>query len=395
MAVTTHTITIYETESKEAALKELNRQLKKITLKKNTAGIITCNVDYADSGIVKAVAEACPFDTIGMISTLQSAGGEAFVYAFIITVLTSDDINFAVAATDELDPLADHTNGVVLPEEVKKIAAEKLQGEPKLAFLFAPLFLKSTMTGDCVLNSFEEWYPGVPMFGSLAIDDGTFQDKSTTFLNGTTSNKIVFILMSGNVNPKFYISILKSFNEHEFQCGWVVTKSEKNKVIELNNKPATNIFHRLGVSGSENETFENLWSMPFEFTVNDGMENAVHIRRTLLNSNENEGTFTVSANIPNDSTLRIAKFDGKSVIESSAEIASEIRDSEAKKIDFVFIVSCVSRKFILGAEDKAEAEMFAEALDGTPYLFTSSGGEFCNLFGTNTFQNFSAVVCTI
>ena len=67
-------MTAFTTEVDEIddALNEILGQLNLGALKKNSAGIITCHSDFADSGLIEALAERLPFDTIGA-TTMASA----------------------------------------------------------------------------------------------------------------------------------------------------------------------------------------------------------------------------------------------------------------------------------------------------------------------------------
>ena len=60
----------------------------------NSLGIITCFSEFDDTGVLKAVCDALPFECIGATSCLCAAGPEVDEIILAITVLTSDDCVF-------------------------------------------------------------------------------------------------------------------------------------------------------------------------------------------------------------------------------------------------------------------------------------------------------------
>jgi hypothetical protein len=386
--ITAYTITIYETEDTERAVKELEENLSRITLKSNTAGMITCSADYVDSGVASAIGKACPFDTAGMTTSLQSSEGEVETYTLILTILTSDDVRFAVAATKELTSDKQPIRTLLSKNDEEEIL-KKLGGKPELGFVFVPLM---NFKGDAVLDLFSHRFPGVPVFGSKSINDDNYGEKRTILVNGELSEKTAFILMSGEVKPRFYISRVK-LTDSVFNKELIVTKSTDNILKEINNRTVTDELASLGFYGTLHEQTERIMTNMFEFVKNEGNSNETRYRRYFLNSNPDAGELEFNAYIPNNSVLRVSKINKQNIIESATETKNEILKLRGK--NFVFIVSCVARKVTLGEEAEAEAQIFAEGLRDIPYLSVCSGGEFCCLNGTNTFQAFTTAVCVI
>ena len=107
--IKSYVITITEVDDTEFALEELETQLSKIELMKNTIGIVSVSTDYFETGVYAAVAKALPFPLIGMSAYAQNANGNIGIYLFSILVLTSDDCEFAHGISDEIPEQGDVT----------------------------------------------------------------------------------------------------------------------------------------------------------------------------------------------------------------------------------------------------------------------------------------------
>ncbi len=91
-----------EIDEIDDAVTEVISQLDLAALKKNTAGLFFCHMDFVDSGVVAALCKALPFSTIGM-SSMASADGHGYgLFDLTLTVLTSDEVNFEAGMTENI-----------------------------------------------------------------------------------------------------------------------------------------------------------------------------------------------------------------------------------------------------------------------------------------------------
>jgi len=72
-------------------LKPLDLQKQRL---KNSVGILMFHPSFLETGVIKAVSEALPFDSIGCTTSYLAAPGAIADMMLTVTVLTSDDVAF-------------------------------------------------------------------------------------------------------------------------------------------------------------------------------------------------------------------------------------------------------------------------------------------------------------
>ena len=92
-----------EIDEPEIAVSEIIQQLDlENNLQKNAAGFLTCSYDYIESGIVKAISEALPFEVVGCTTLTNANNAEAGTMLLCLTVFTADDCRFATAVSGSM-----------------------------------------------------------------------------------------------------------------------------------------------------------------------------------------------------------------------------------------------------------------------------------------------------
>jgi hypothetical protein len=220
----------YELDDVDIAVAEIREGLRDFPLSENTIGIIMCDPEYVESGVYGAICEALPFPLAGATTTTQAVGGEADILILTILVITSDDVFFETAITEDIKG-----NEILAPTRAAfEAARDKLPSEPKLVLLFPPMLAETA--GDAYVEAFDELCPGVPQFGMPAISDSPAFDNCLTLYKGESSPaKMSFILLAGNLNPRFLISTLQDDDKMPFSGE--ITKSEGNIIHEINGVP--------------------------------------------------------------------------------------------------------------------------------------------------------------
>ncbi len=191
--------------------------------------------------------------------------------------------------------------------------------------------------------------------GGLAGDDDRFEETMTWHNNKIESGLIIIC--------GFYGESLKI--GHGSLGGWdpfgperIVTKSNKNILYELDEKPALDLYKSyLGKASDDLPASALLF--PLSIQKNEDSESVV---RTILNINENKQSMTFAGDIPQGSYARLMKanferlFDGA---QGAAEIAlSKLGDSAQLAI----LVSCVGRRIVLKQRIDDELESVNEVL---------------------------------
>ncbi|MDR1058382.1 MAG: FIST C-terminal domain-containing protein [Treponema sp.] len=347
----------------EAAIADIKSQLKmEERLLKNSVGIMACHYEFADSGAVKAVCGALPFEVAGTISTLQGIPGRAGTLLLTLMVLTSDDVCFKTALTPSLK-----TNAARGIEETYKASTG---GEnPALILTYAPFMIENS--GDEYTAVLSRVSGGAPCFGTLSIDDTADFHETYMIHNGVHyRDRMSLIMAFGNITPKFYLATISENRILEKSA--LISSSEGHILKEVNGRPVVEFFESMGLTKAS-ETSYAMTSLPFMLDYNDGTPPVFKVFIHLT-----EQKYALCAGVmPEGSTLRIGVFDHEDVLLTTQKT---LRDALGALggASGALIYSCISRSMSLGADLLAEIELVGRELSGKlPFLMAYSGGEIC------------------
>jgi hypothetical protein len=356
-------------------------------LLKNTIGILHCYKEFVESGAVKAICDALPFDVVGNTSISVSTEGLIAVFGLTLTVLTSDDVTFAAGLSDSC------IDGVDAPlTELYDRVVKPLAEPPKLLLMYAPLL--STIGGDEFTNKINDLSGGVPAFGALSVSDEDDFSKCFTIYNGECEEAATaLVAICGNVEPELVsISIL---DENMLKHEAFVTESDKNILKSVNGISFEEYVVSIGLVG-END-MASMLSTPIVAETEDG---AV-LTRTCLFGDDNGGG-VLCGHIPVGSKIGFAMMGPSDVTRSAAEKTVDVlevaRRQEGRGILFY---SCAARNWSLGVNSMDEHEKVDEILSGkVPFSFSYCGGEiFPRKLDDGSYktllQNATLVICVL
>ena len=186
----------------------------------------------------------------------------------------------------------------------------------------------------------------VPIFGGMAGDGTRFQKT----------------LVGANQNPEVgNVVIIQFFGEgisikSNSDFGWTslglefkITKSESNKLIEIDKKNAYDVLYEFLAPESE-EKFAEL-TLYYPFLLKDSSDEGV-IRTPIL-VNHKEKTLVYAGNMPEGSMVKLMKSGTMQLLDSTLEVAQKCVLSKEEN-SFVLAISCVGRRVVL--EDMANEE---------------------------------------
>lgn len=166
---------------------------------------------------------------------------------------------------------------------------------------------------------------------------------------------------------------------HGSQGGWQtfglekeVTSSDGNKVFELDNKRALEIYKKY--LGPEAEHLPGSALMfPLSVIIPGSTQPVV---RTILSIDNDANSMTFAGDIPPGSKVRFMKASFDMLTSAAAEAAQNTIPDKNIRPDFSLLVSCVGRKIILGLRTEEELEAVQELLGNkTPVAGFYSYGE--------------------
>ncbi|MDR2672709.1 MAG: FIST C-terminal domain-containing protein [Coriobacteriales bacterium] len=382
----------YEIDDADVAVSEITEGLKDFPLLENTVGIIMCDPEYVESGTYGALCEALPFTVVGSTSTTQAVCGEADILVLTILVITSDDAFFEAAMTDEIQP---GNNPLAPTRAAFEAARNKLPSDPKLIILFPPLLADNA--GDSYVEAFDELCPGVPQFGTLAISDSFAFDNCSTLYNGEASfTKMSFVLVAGNVNPRFFISTVNDDDRTPYSGE--ITKSKENIVYEINGVSTYEYFESIGLA-KDGKLDEGLQFIPILIDFKKRADyDGIPVVRAIVYLNAN-GNAVCRGYMYQNSVFTVINPTMDAILQSSVELVERIKEIPDRQVTLIF--SCIVRRMIFGANPTMEATMVRDELRcDYPFMFAYAGGEICPTSvrdgkAVNRFHNYSIIACIL
>ncbi|MDR3121861.1 MAG: FIST C-terminal domain-containing protein [Clostridiales bacterium] len=381
-----------EIDEADAAVSELLAQLNlEGRLLRHSLGLVSCYAEYIDSGVVKALSDALPFDVIGSTTLASYVKGASGPLSLTLTVLTSDDVYFVTGLTEDITSAED-----LSPLRAAYDAAQARLGErPKFLISFAPLLIN--VGGDSFTETIDGASGGVPNFGTVAVDHTEDYSQARTLYNGEAhALKYAFALVAGNVAPRFFVATLPP--DKVGREKGIVTASAGNQLREIDGAPAIRFLERLGLVTKDGNLFAGMNTFPFVIDFND---NSPPVVRVAFSATP-EGYAVCGGNFPVGSTIAVGRIDADDVVNTTSDLVRAAAAAAAEQNSgFLLMFSCVGRYLCMGYEPEREWAAVSGILDetGIPYHLTYSGGELCPTedFGklTNHNHNDTYIICAL
>ena len=378
------TATTRKIDDAQAAVNEVLITLNlERNLLKNSLGIVSCFSEYEETGVLKAICDAMPFDCIGSTTCLCAAGGEVDEVIFAIVVLTSDDCEFrslTLPITEQYEQSIRSSMVDFLGQSTEK---------PALLLSYFPLMNTASISGDIMLAAIDSATGGIPIFGLTTADHTMDYSTAKTIHNGDAFHKAV-VLGAVFGSPKITFEIA-SINENKFRKQKaIITESDGNILIGVNGKNAMEYLGEIGFTKEQIST--GLGVIPLVVDYMDGRKPVVRAVFTLTP----EGYVVCGGEMPVNATLGIGHVDMADVLETTNAALRTLVDKDS----VILCYSCIARHLVLGMNDTLEAEKVIELTGGSRYLFAYTGGEICPLPDAsgklrNVYHNFTIVFCRL
>ena len=377
------TATTREVDDAQAAAAEITEALGiGKNLLKNSLGIVSCFSEFEDTGALKAICDALPFDCIGTTTCLCATGEEIDQVIFAIAVLTSDDCSFQTA----LIPISDDCQASIDPPMADLLS--RCGERPGLFLSYFPLI--NTISGDMMLAAIDKATGGIPLFGTTAVDHTRDYSSSKTIYNGAAYREAAVLgALCGNFKAEFEVTTLNEDKTRKQKA--IITEAVGNVLISVNGKPALDYLEEIGLK--REDIISGLGVIPLLVYHKDGSK---PVPRAVFTSTP-EGHAICGGVMQEGATLALGRVDMNDVFVTTEEALKPLLEKDSLILSY----SCIARYLVLGTDINAEAEKVRGAADGiAPYLFTCSGGEICpipdgegNL--KNYFHNYTNVFCKL
>jgi len=382
----------YEIDNRDAALNEINVQLKeKITLLENTVGIIMCHPEFIGSGTLRFICDNLPFNVVGVTTAAQAVNGEAGELVLTIFVMTSDDIRFKMGVAENIEK--DLT--VSVKTAYDKCSAGETE-TPRLALVFPPILLQ--YAGDDYVHVWKEHIPQTPIFGTCAMDDTpTFEENETIYNGQTSKTAIPFVLCYGNINPRFLLGTIP--DDKATPHTGEVTKSSGSRVSEINGINTYRYFESIGFEDNGKSSVNYLF-LPFLIDQKKRQDyDGVPVIR-VLDSFTDDGTAIFHGYVDEGSTFTILKCEAEDILSETQEKIKEV--NVKTDVNGVLLFSCIVRRIVtMDSSSNKEFEIVRDSLQpDIPFMMGCAGGEICPTLiksgsPTNRYHEYSLVILII
>jgi hypothetical protein len=358
-----------ELDDPKAAAEDILSRLDLSALPKNNVGIITFYQDMHETGVLEAVAEALPFDTVGCSVLASGANGEFEFEQLSVTVLSSDDVSFATAVSGEITA----ENAEEVTRGCYREARASLGADPSLILAFGPI--TRDISGSRYTQALSDESGGIPVFGTLS-NTGIIYEDARVAHNGKAGQTIItLLLISGDIKTRFFTKAISDSNIT--RRGSFVTESEDYLLKKINDVSVRDYLFDIGVVTGDTGAIA---SLPILVDYKDGTKPTAY----SMYGNTDRGML-VGGLVPVGAEIAFADVDYDSVMSTADDALNMIaqylenQELENEGASLLLIIPCFSRCLTLGMQSEDEMKKTAEKLAGfgVPYMFLYSGGEIC------------------
>ena len=382
--VSLHTAHTLEADDAEYAIAEILDQLQlESNQKKYSAGTIFCHTDFTNSGVAQAIAERMPFDVVGstFVSAMTPDMDDHLMLVF--NLFTSDDVEISALKIDNIAQPGSAS-------EAYRNTFSAYTPSPGLIMSYFPMIIPRSI--DSILDELDSVSGGAPVYGGLAADTASEYDLWQVLYNGEAARDMaVSLFFFGDVHPQFFTSNMTTKYVQTEKS--VITKSEGNILMEVNDKPFIEYLKDNGFG--ENVTASEFGSTPLLIDFCDGTPPVPRFVSALTP----EGHTIIAGEAPVGSLLSLGSIDYAHVIRVTEEVMKTAVSSGTKGL--MLIHPCASNYLLMGAGVESQKEIIRRYI-GNEYRYTVgySGGEVCPVYDksgkrVNRFHNYTFVLCIL
>jgi hypothetical protein len=327
------------------------------------AGILFAAIDFEHSLILQRIHQVFPgIELIGGTTDGEISSVLEFQQdSLTLMVFCSDDIEIKAGIGREVS-----NNSV----EAARQAVEQAQGNSTAkAQLCLTVPEGFSASGVLMLDSLRRSLgQSVPIIGGLAADQWRFQKTYQFFRSEVLSDTVPILIFSG--------ALLFS---HGIASGWHpigqksrVTKVDKNIVYEIDGQPTLDFYHHY--------FGEFLPSSEYPIAIFDVEEKHFYLRAANV-FNYDSGSITFFSDIPDQAVVQIAETTREDILAASqSSMMKALENYPGREPEAALLVSCASRRKILGTRTKEEYQIVKNCLTkALPSCGFYSSGEIAPL----------------
>lgn len=214
----------------------------------------------------------------------------------------------------------------------------------------------SNVNGSKLIAGLEKFIDKkVTISGGLCGDDSRFEKTLASYNSNPEEGEVVAIGLYGN---SLEISCANYGGWISFGPERIVTKSNNNVLLELDGKPALDLYKQY-LGDKVKDLPEAALLYPLNVKVEGQKETIV---RTILSINEHENGMTLAGDIPEGSIVQLMMSTVDDIVEGAYTAAEYAMRSRVAKPELALLVSCVGRKLVMDQRTEEEVEEVIEVI---------------------------------
>ena len=303
------------------------------------------------------------YENLFIVSTFDSS--------IIDTLIIESSSNISHSIKSSVTTLQDKFKSELLPNFLSSNPKFKktITDDPIVTLCFADAI---NINGDEIVNAINKYLPGTKLAGGLASDEKRFQETFVFTEDGVSTKGIVL----GNIySSEVNTSLIRRSNWQGFGLKLKVTKSDNNRVYELDNLPIIEMYEEiLGIKLS-NDLREVYLGFPL--IVGEGTDS---VGRAIMSIDREDKCLIFAGSVPQGCMVQF----GIANIDDILDLKNE--DFLSEDMEVFFVYSCVLRRALIGIEIQNETLKLQNRAQTHGFF---SYGEFYNNGDSNSFLNLS------
>ncbi len=358
--------------------------------------IIHTTMGHNFAQMAAAAREACPdAEIVGCTASgiIGREGVNEAMRAMAMMAITGDEV--AVAVVDGLTG----ANSVDIGEEAARQLRQHKDGINIIYVLTAGLDL----AGDRVIEGIENVFgPEVPIFGATSADHG--KAKGTFQFHGDKVFEQSIVLV-GFADPSLEVIMGVHHGSVPLEgMTFEVTKSEDNRIIELDGEPAwPSLMSRLGLA-PETEPGEviSISGLGIELGPEDQKDyDNPQILRAPIKVSDDHQSFFLPATCPEGTKVVLMQRDEQYIFAGVDRLMDKmVGQLNGRRPLAVFHADCMARgrrmfNRVLKDEIIAKLQYPLSGDEVVPWLGIYGFSEYCRFGGKNQFHSYTSALCPI
>ncbi|MCR5790440.1 MAG: FIST C-terminal domain-containing protein [Lachnospiraceae bacterium] len=379
-----------EIDDLELAAEELFAQAAEFEFEENSVAIMFMDLDTEYPELYELLHEKWDIPIVAATTVGILTAREGYCRSGIsLMLMTASDCGFTVGMTHDLS--VDN-----YPQVIRETyeALEKETGGEEVKLVLTLGAKPTEMAGDDIISVLDDMGKRVKVFGALASDMFSFTDFRVAFNDRVEWHAQIFILITGNVEPKF-LKVQSLSGKANF-C-YEVTRSDRNLVYRLGNGTFLEALNKSGLGSDKVIVAGEYIQTPFVTVLEKPGGVRVEALRNLTRLDHETGSGLFLGGIPEGSSLELGLLNKEDVKTSVSEAFDEILEwlkNDGKNCSTILCCSCTARFLAIGNDGTLEAESYQGRLpEGVSLMGMYSYGEYCpfeeeewyNVFHNSTF----------